>query len=160
MKNDDLDLASITRALTDIKTSIEVSPDDDPNEDCVVQAVQRYRSMLLDYATIAYLKKPKDSKLLEGVTTLDGQLEKSIRDNRKEKSKDKDREDNKLGFNQILEAMKKISTGDIPVPSFNIDNFILSPDIKLVGLDDRDHKIKDTELDQGNALVDIDGNVI
>ena len=90
MKNDDLDLASITRALTDIKTSIEVSPEDDPNEDCVVQAVQRYRSMLLDYATIAYLNKPKDSKLLEGVTTLVGQLEKSIRDNRKEKSKDKE----------------------------------------------------------------------
>ena len=56
-------------------------------EDELINLVQKQRTLLLDIATQTYISKPSNCKLLDSINTLVSQLEKSVRDDRKEKAK-------------------------------------------------------------------------
>lgn len=132
---------------------------EDEDQTKLVEAIQQNRTFLLKYAMQAYLKNPKNGELLGGVTSLIGQMEKTVREDRKEKQKKKDVESNVVSFNQMLDAMKSISAGAISVPVFDTSFFVLDPSKSLVtGLDIK--PISKDELTEGNAIVDLDGKEI
>lgn len=89
------------------------------------------------------------------------QMEKTIRDDRKEKAKKKENENNALGFSQLMEALGNISSGNIKLPSFDMKDFILDPSKPLIDEEDKSMEpIKLEELEQGNKLVDLDGEPV
>lgn len=156
-ENKDDGLESVQSALLDIQQAV-IKQEEDPEQNVLMETVQKWRSMILNYATLAYLEKPRDAKMLEAVSALVAQLEKAVRDDRKERAKKQDSDDNRLSFNQMLEAMTSISSGTIKLPTFDVDTFFLDP-TKSIFEPTQDFKvIKPEELETGNGLIDIDGN--
>jgi len=133
---------------------------EDEDQNKLVEAIQQNRALLLKYAMQQYLSKPTSASLLEGVSSLIGHMEKTVRDNRKEKAKKKEGETNVLAFNQMLEAMKSISSGAVALPVFDMSSFLLDPNKSLLDTAKDVAPIKPEELVQGNSLVDIDGNPV
>jgi len=133
---------------------------EDEDQNKLVEAIQQGRALALNYAMMQYLSKPSSASLLEGVSSLLGHMEKTVRDNRKEKAKKKEGETNVLAFNQMLEAMKSISSGAVALPVFDMSNFLLDPNKSLLEGVKEVAPIKPEELVQGNSLVDIDGNAV
>lgn len=152
-------LENVRSALLDIQQAV-IRQEEDPEQNTLAETVQKYRSMLLNFATLAYLEKPRDAKMLEAVSSLVAQIEKSVRDDRKEKAKKQENDDNRLSFNQMLEAMQNISSGTIKLPTFEVDSFFLDPSRSLLELSEDIKPIKPEELTFGNGLVDLDGNAI
>lgn len=132
--------------------------ENDPAQKNLTGAIQKYREMLLNIATRSYLEKPGNPKLLEGLISLLGQIDKSVRDDRKEEAKKVEREDNKVSFNQMVEAMKMITNGTLAAPSWGDAPTWL--DASDSDIDLSDIKIKDAELDLGRIQLDLDGNVV
>jgi hypothetical protein len=133
---------------------------DDTDQEQLIKTLQNNRSHILKYALQAYLNKPNSASLLEGVNALLGQIEKTVRDDRKERAKKRDAEGNRLVFNQMLEAMDKIAGGHVAMPSFDYTAFILDPNKPLVDVTTLSKAIKPDELKQGISICDIDGNPI
>jgi hypothetical protein len=106
----------------------------------------------------AYLDNPKNAGLLEGVTQIIAQIEKTVRDDRKERAKKKDSEGNRVSFNQMLEALQGIQKGSINLPVFEFTQFILDPSMPLIADADLTSSINPAELVMGVMLADIDGN--
>lgn len=143
-----------------LKAAITKTSEGD-EQNALVEAIQLNRNLLLNQAFGAYLKNPRQSKLLESVISILAGLEKSVRDDRKEAAKKKELETNTVAFNDMLEALKDISAGKIEIPTFDMSEFVLDPSKSLteVAPDDYD-PISEEELVQGNVLVDIEGNPI
>lgn len=153
-----IDDANLDEVLALLKSTLEPK-EDDIEQVSFVSALQKNRQFLLQYAMRAYMEKPGSASLLEGVTSLLGHMEKAIRDDRKERMKKQENQDNKLSFNQMLEAMQMIKVGTITVPTFDVSSFMLDPNKSLVeGLDIK--PINEEELVQGNAVVNIDGEAV
>jgi hypothetical protein len=125
----------------------------------MIKVIQENRAHILQYAMGQYLQNPKSASLLEGVSSLISQMEATVRNDRKERTKKKDAENNVLSFNQMLDAMKSISNGQVLVPHFDMSDFILDPNKTLLTVVDV-APIKPEELVQGNELIDIDGNAV
>lgn len=133
--------------------------DDDEDQKKLVNAIQENRTFLLKYAMGQYLKSPKSASLLEGVTSLIAQMEKTVRDDRKERAKKKEGESNRATFNQLVEAMGKISEGSICLPMFESFNFALDPSKSLI--ENVDIKpISQGELKQGMQILDLEGKEV
>ncbi|ASU03447.1 hypothetical protein RISINGSUN_223 [Erwinia phage vB_EamM_RisingSun] len=152
-----VDTEEVTKVLLNIQQQLARN-DEDVDQTFLVDALQQHRSMILNYATLQFVKKPNNPKMLEAVTTLVAQLEKAVRDDRKERLKKKENEDNKVSFNQMLDAMKKISNGEINIPTFTMDSFMLDPSQSLLSIREGIKPINTEELEMGNQLVDLDGN--
>lgn len=152
-----VDTEEVTKVLLNIQEQLARN-DEDVDQKYLVDALQQHRSMILNYATLSFVKKPNNPKMLEAVTTLVAQLEKAVRDDRKERAKKKDAEDNKISFNQMLDAMKQISNGEINIPTFKSTSFILDPTQSLLTLRETIKPISADELEMGNGLIDLDGN--
>lgn len=153
-----IDDANLDEVLALLKSTLEPK-EDDVEQVSFVSALQKNRQFLLQYAMRAYMEKPGSASLLEGVTSLLGHMEKAIRDDRKERMKKQENQDNKLSFNQMLEAMQMIKVGTITVPTFDVSSFMLDPNKSLVeGLDIK--PINEEELVQGNQLATIDGEAV
>lgn len=134
--------------------------DEDIEQTQLIQAVQSHRSMILDIASMAYSNKPGDPKLLEAISSLLTQLEKSVRDDRKERAKKKENEDNKVSFKQMVDALQSLSTGELKLPSFAPGQpTFLDPNVPLSQLADIG-RIKDKELDMGAISVDFEGEIV
>ena len=133
---------------------------DDIDQEQLIKALQNNRSHILQFALQAYINNPKSASLLEGVNALLGQIEKTVRDDRKERAKKRESEGNRLVFSQMLEAMDKIASGSVNMPSFEFTQFILDPSKPLVNPDSFKNDIKPDELVQGIALVTIEGEKI
>lgn len=155
-RTEDEEAAAAMQALR--KALVLDLEDEDQNK--LVEAIQQNRALLLNYAMQQYLAKPSSASLLEGVSSLIGHMEKTVRDNRKEKAKKKEGETNVLAFNQMLEAMKTISSGAVSLPVFDMTGFLLDPNKSLLDAAKDIAPIKPEELVQGNSLVDIDGNPV
>jgi hypothetical protein len=151
--------AEVESVLLLLQKSLQMDLEDE-DQNKLVDAIQANRALLLKYAMQQYLAKPGSASLLEGVTSLLGHMEKVVRDNRKEKAKKKEGEHNVVAFNQMLEAMKSISSGAIAVPVFEIGTFLLDPSKSLLGDNDNIAPIKPDELTQGIQIVDIDGKAV
>lgn len=150
--------ADVNEVLALLSKTLEPS-DEDVEQVSFVTALQKNRQFLLQFAMRAYMEKPNSASLLEGVTSLLDHMEKAVRSDRKERSKKQESQDNKLSFNQMLEAMQMIKVGTIALPTFDITSFMPDPNVSLVaGLDVK--PINSDELTQGNAVVDIDGNAV
>ena len=149
----------VIQIMEKMRAALTANPDD-PNQVTLVELIQQNRTLLLQYAMSQYLLNPKSASLLEGVTSLIGQMEKSVRDDRKEEAKKKESESNVLSFNQMLDAMKDISNGAILIPHFDMSDFLLDPSKSLTPLANGIAPIGEAELVQGNAVLDIDGNEI
>ena len=108
-----------------------ISPnEEDVEQKSLVTIIQENRALLLKYAMGKYLENPKSASLLEGVTSLIAHMEKTVRDDRKERAKKADAQNNVLAFNQMLDAMTKINEGKVIMPHFDMSDFIL--DIKSI----------------------------
>lgn len=141
--------------LDSIQNAIKPN-EEDQEQKTLVEAIQAHRAMIIEVATTAYVARSHDPKMLEALSSLLSQLEKSVRDDRKEKAKLQDQQDNKLAFRQVVELLGNMSTGSIKVPDFggalNFD--------PLGDLDDSEFKIKDAELSVGHISLDFEGNKI
>lgn len=153
--NTDAAIQSIMDALA-IANSID---ENDPNQHALIRAIQKHREMILHNATVAYVKNPNNPKLLDALNSLITALEKSVRDDRKEKAKDKDREENRASFNQMVEALKNIKESTIVLPEWSPELILLDPSVSI-----QEHigelNFKPDELVQGNFNVDFDGNKV
>ena len=148
----------VNAVLALLSKTLEPS-DEDVEQVSFVTALQKNRQFLLQFAMRAYMEKPNSASLLEGVTSLLDHMEKAVRSDRKERTKKQESQDNKLSFNQMLEAMQMIKVGTITLPTFDLSTFMLDANVSLVeGLDVK--PINEDELVQGNAVVDIDGNKV
>lgn len=133
--------------------------DEDIDQKSLVTIIQENRALLLKYAMGKYLENPKSASLLEGVTSLIAHMEKTVRDDRKERAKKADAQNNVLAFNQMLDAMNKINDGVVIMPHFDMSDFILDPSKTLL-INNDISPIKPEELVMGNSLVDLDGNKV
>lgn len=159
-KADPIDVDKMALVLEQLKMAMDSSPED-VDQETLVKVIQKNRAFILEYAMSAYLDNPKSASLLEGVTQMLAQMEKTIRDDRKEKAKKKENENNALGFSQLMEALGNISSGNIKLPSFDMKDFILDPSKPLIDEEDKGMEpIKLEELEQGNKLVDLDGEPV
>lgn len=122
-------------------------------ENELINLVQKQRTLLLDIATQTYISKPSNCKLLDSINTLIGQLEKSVRDNRKELQKAKEMEDNKTSFAAFVNALNEVANGKLVIPNYGDMGIILDP-LKPVTQLDSETMIKAEELAQGLIIVD------
>lgn len=128
---------------------------DKESQNEVINLVNQHRRLLLDIATVSYLNKPGNAKLLDSINTILSQIEKSVRDDRKEKMKDKELEDNKVSFANFVSALSEITAGKISMPNYGSEGLPFNVDFKLMeGEDDPDMEIKDEELSQGRQVID------
>lgn len=158
-KADPLDMDKLAKVIEELRTAM-TGTEDDIDQEALVKMVQKNRAFMLEYAMAAYLDNPKNGELLGSVTSIIAAIEKSVREDRKERMKKKDSENNKLAFNQMLEAMQNINNGTIKMPVFDMSDFILDPSKPLLSADSKVLPIQEGELVQGNAVVDIDGNPV
>lgn len=122
-------------------------------ENELINLVQKQRTLLLDIATQTYISKPSNCKLLDSINTLIGQLEKSVRDDRKEKVKAKEMEDNKTSFAAFVNALNEVANGKLVIPNYGDMGIILDP-LKPVTQLNSETMIKAEELAQGLIVVD------
>ncbi|QDJ96731.1 hypothetical protein PS1_0220 [Aeromonas phage PS1] len=122
-------------------------------ENELINLVQKQRTLLLDIATQTYISKPSNCKLLDSINTLIGQLEKSVRDDRKEKAKAKEMEDNKTSFAAFVNALNEVANGKLVIPNYGDMGIILDP-LKPVTQLYSETMIKAEELAQGLIVVD------
>lgn len=158
---DDLDAAGreVDTMLIEIVSNLQ-RKEEDIDQDQLTTSLQKHRALILKFATLAYLKKPTSAMMLTSLIALIGSLEKSVRDDRKERAKKEEGETNQISFNQIIESLNAISQGAVVTPTFNLTSFILDPTKSLLDVENEFRPIRPEELQQGNALVDIDGNPI
>ena len=133
---------------------------EDEDQNKLVEALQQNRALILKYAMQKYLESPKSASLLEGVLSLLAHMEKTVRDNRKEKAKKKEGESNVIAFNQMMDALKTISSGAVALPAFELSSFILDPSKSLIPAGANITPISPAELVQGNSLIDINGEPV
>jgi len=154
-----LDMDQMTVLLDALKMAMDPNLEDEEQAK-LVEVIQKNRAFILQYAMTAYLNNPKSASLLEGVNQIFGQIEKAVRDDRKERAKKKENEGNRLAFNQMLEAMQHIQDGTVKLPQFDFTDFILDPSKSLLTPEESRNiePIKDDELVQGNIPVDVNGD--
>lgn len=126
------------------------------NEKSLLNIVQKQRKLILDIATSTFIKKPNNPKLMDSINTLLGQMEKSVRDDRKERLKDRELEDNKANFSTFVNALNEITAGRLAMPNFANFQIPLDPfgDKKLFITDNPDEEITEEEKFQGRQILD------
>lgn len=149
----------VDAALMEIVKNL-VKTEEDEEQEGLVTSIQKHRSLLLKFATLAYMKKPSSAMLLSSITSLVAAMEKAVRDDRKEKAKKEENQSNQFSFAQIVESLNAIAKGAVVTPTFELTSFILDPSKSLMEIADGFKPIKSEELTQGNSLVDMDGNAI
>jgi hypothetical protein len=126
------------------------------NETSLINIVQKQRKLVLDIATQTFISKPNNPKLLDSINTILAQMEKSVRDDRKERLKDRELEDNKANFATFVSALNEITAGKISMPTFSSAPLPLDPfaDAKLFETDNPDEDITEEEKFQGRQILD------
>lgn len=127
------------------------------NETSLLNIVQKQRRLLLDIATQTFIHKPNNPKLLDSINTLLGQMEKAVRDDRKERLRDRELEDNKASFATFANALVEITAGRIKMPTFGTMLTLdpLGDESKVFfETDDPDDAIKEEELIGRRQILD------
>ncbi|UQT02697.1 hypothetical protein YUBABA_01340 [Serratia phage vB_SmaM-Yubaba] len=123
-------------------------------ENELVGIIQKQRTLLLDIATQTFINKPNNPKLLDSINTILAQLEKTVRDDRKERLKDRELEDNRANFATFVNALNEVAAGKLVIPTYGNQAFVLDPLAPIIRIEDPDDEIKDDELYQGRQIVD------
>lgn len=134
--------------------SILNKPNSVESENELITLVQQQRRLMLDIATATFIKKPNNPKLLDSINTILSQIEKTVRDDRKEKLRNRELEDNKANFASFVNALNEVANGKIVLPSYSATNIALDWDKPLIDLNDPDLAISDEELFMGRQDVD------
>lgn len=129
-------------------------PQDKESESELIRTVQKQRNLLLDIATQTFINKPNNPKLLDSINTILAQIEKTVRDDRKEKLKDKELEDNRANFATFVNALTEISAGKVVMPTYGNGSFVLDPMAPIIIIEDPDDEIKPEEISQGHMTID------
>lgn len=129
-------------------------PQDKDSESELIRTVQKQRNLLLDIATQTFINKPNNPKLLDSINTILAQIEKTVRDDRKEKLKDKELEDNRANFATFVNALTEISAGKVVMPTYGNGSFVLDPMAPIIIIEDPDDEIKPEEIAQGHMTID------
>ncbi len=158
-KADPADTDRLKETLDALKEAL-IGTDEDVDQVELIKMIQKNRAFVLEFAMSAYLDNPKNGHLLEGVTAILTQIEKVVRDDRKERLKKKENEDNAISFNQMMEAIQNMNNGSISIPTFDLGEFILDPSKSLMGEKKFFNPISEHELGQGIKQLDFDGNEI
>lgn len=127
------------------------------NETSLIKIVQKQRSLLLDIATQTFINKPNNPKLLDSINTILAQMEKTIRDDRKERLRDRELEDNKANFATFVNALNEVSAGRLVLPTFGSMPINLDPLADggtFFTTDNPDEDISDEEMYQGRQILD------
>lgn len=125
------------------------------NEDRLFSLVQLHRTLVLDIATQAYIAKPGNSKLLDSINTILAQTEKSARDDRKERAKDRELEDNRANFATFVNALNEVASGRLEIPNYGNMAIVLDPLAPIIQPNgDYSMEIKNEELHQGHQHLD------
>lgn len=121
----------------------------------LVEMLTKQRALLLDVAMHTYISKPSNCKLLDSINTLTGLMERTVRDNRKERAKEKEQEDNRANFATFVNALNEVAAGKLILPNYGDRAMILDPmkPIKELSIDEQ---IKEGELDQGVLEIKIE----
>lgn len=134
--------------------------EEDIDQKKLVEFVQHNRGMLLESAMRSYLLNPKNFDLLRAITPLLDSMEKSVREERKERFKNKELEQTGATFKDLLESLKHLNMDSFPKTNKSINMGILNPDISVLETSDKIKPITDYELKQGIERLDKDGEVI
>jgi len=143
------------KLIADIQTILNGEHSVD-SEKSLLNIVQKQRKLILDIATSTFIKKPNNPKLMDSINTLLGQMEKSVRDDRKERLKDRELEDNKANFATFVSALNEVTAGRLVMPTFADFQLPLDPfgDNKLFVTDNPDEEITEEEKFQGRQILD------
>lgn len=133
---------------------------EDPQQRNFVKTLQKHRRMILEISSKAYIFKPGNPKLLEAINSILTSMEKSVRDDRKEKFKKDEANENKITLRQMVDGLNKLSMGEIKLPSFVGTDFLMDPTKSLMSLDPSMKRIRESELSTGMQILDFDGNVV
>lgn len=147
----------IKKVLAGLQTVQAKGTDDDPEQVTFIKVIQEYRATLLKIASLAYMNKKGDPKLLEAVATLVTQMEKSVRDDRKERAKKDEHLDNKASFTQMVEALRNLAVGDIKVPQY--DNGLFLDPTQPIFTEQGEDRIRPAELTSGHQQLDFNGEL-
>lgn len=143
------------KLISDIQTILNGEHSVD-SEKSLLNIVQKQRKLILDIATSTFINKPNNPKLMDSINTLLGQMEKSVRDDRKERLRDRELEDNKANFATFVSALNEVTAGRLVMPTFADFNMPLDPfaDKKLFVTDNPDEEITEEEKFQGRQILD------
>lgn len=150
-----IDDDNLNEVLELLANTLEPTEEDKEQVSFVV-ALQKNRKFLLEYAMKAYMERPSSANL-EAISSLLSHMEKAVRDDRKERAKKQENQDNAISFKQMLEAMSMIKKGEITLPTFDVTNFILDPNVSLIEGVSGIKPIQPQELQQGMVTLDING---
>ena len=117
----------------------------------LVLYLQKQRSLILELMLENFMNRP-DPKMGDSLNTLMGQMEKSVRDDRKESIKAKEMETSRETFALFAKSLSAVMDGSLVIPDFGPTSLLLDPMKPL--LDQTEAKIKPEELVMGNVLVD------
>lgn len=152
--DDKLKTVSDKDALIADINKILKGPQDKASESELVTMIQKQRTLMLDIATQTFINKPNNPKLLDSINTILAQLEKTVRDDRKERLKDRELEDNRANFATFVNALNEVAAGKLVIPNYGNQAFVLDPLAPIIRIEDPDEEIKDDELYQGRQIVD------
>lgn len=113
--------------------------------------LQKQRSLILELMLDNFMRRA-DAKMGDAINTLMSQMEKSVRDDRKEAVKAKEMETSKETFALFAKSLSAVTDGSLIIPNFGPSSLLLDPMKALV--DSKEAKIKPEELLMGNILVD------
>lgn len=154
---------NFTQSLNDIMKALSEAnqiDEEDPSQKALIRAIQKHREFILNVTTQAYIKNPNNPKLLDALNSLVSNLEKSVRDDRKERERAKDKEENRASFSQMVEALKQLSNNTISVPTWSQPMKLFDPNESFTTITNEDFTIKPDELSQGIITLDFDGNKV
>lgn len=116
----------------------------------LINYIQRQRSVILEVMVECFSKKPTPS-MADSMNTLIGQMEKSVRDERKEALKAKELETSKETFELFRRSLEHVLDGSIHMPTFESASLTLDP---LADTDSSQFEFKEGEFDMGVKVVD------
>lgn len=151
----DFSLKKKDEFIAEINRILNKDGDRHTNESDLIKMLTKQRTLLLDVAMHTYISKPSNCKLLDSINTLSALLERTVRDDRKERAKEKEQEDNRANFATFVNALNEVAAGKLVLPNYGDRAMILDPlkPIHTLGVDDA---IKEGELDQGVLEISIE----
>lgn len=122
------------------------------NGNRLVSYIQRQRSLLAEVMLRKFVEKP-DPKMADAMNTLLGQMEKSVRDDRKEIMQGKQMETSRETFELFSKTLGAVIDGQIKMPDFGTQSLMLDPMQPLMS--ETEAKIKPGELIVGRHVIDV-----
>lgn len=116
----------------------------------LIDYIQRQRSVILEVMVSCFADRPTPA-MADSMNTLIGQMEKSVRDERKEALKEKEMETSKETFELFRHALDNVISGGIKMPTFGQSSLELDP---LGQGNNEAFEFKEGEFDMGVKVVD------